>query len=125
MLAERGFAGPPEPIAGVQGFLAAMGQPVDWPALTDGLGETWEVKENSLKPYPAGFVIHPPLDCALDWRRAHPDAPVERVMVHGNPLLSEPHRPAEHRRREREPGQPAARGGGGARLRQGRAGAVH
>src|SRR5262249_42310735 len=27
------------------------------------------------------------LDCALDWRRAHPDAVVERVAVRGNPLM--------------------------------------
>ena len=45
------------------------------------------MNENSIKPYPAGFVIHPLLDCALDWRRAHPDAQVERVAVRGNPLL--------------------------------------
>ena len=52
-----------------------------------GLGATWEVLDNSLKPYPAGFVIHPLLDCALDWRRQNPDAVVERVAVRGNPLL--------------------------------------
>ena len=32
-------------------------------------------------------MIHPLLDCALDWRRQHPDAAVERVAVRGNPLL--------------------------------------
>ncbi|MFO1087597.1 MAG: MmgE/PrpD family protein [Reyranellaceae bacterium] len=87
LLADNGFSGPAEPIAGAQGFLAAMGEPPNWPALTDRLGETWEVTENSLKPYPAGFVIHPVLDCALDWRRQNPDAQVERIAVRGNPLL--------------------------------------
>ncbi|MGD9883103.1 MAG: MmgE/PrpD family protein [Reyranella sp.] len=87
LLADKGFAGPAEPIAGAQGFLAAMGEPPVWPALTDRLGETWEVTENSLKPYPAGFVIHPVLDCALDWRRQHPGAQVARIAVRGNPLL--------------------------------------
>lgn len=87
LLAEKGFAGPPEPIAGAQGFLAAMGEPPNWAALTDGLGESWEVTGNSIKPYPAGFVIHPLLDCALDWRRANPGAVVERAAVRGNPLL--------------------------------------
>src|SRR5205085_4256496 len=42
---------------------------------------------NSLKPYPAGFVIHPLLDLALDWRRANPNAAVETVRARGNPLL--------------------------------------
>ena len=87
LLAEKGFAGPAEPIAGAQGFLAAMGEPPNWAALTEGLGETWEVNNNSLKPYPAGFVIHPLLDCALDWRRQHPGQAVEKVTVRGNPLL--------------------------------------
>ena len=87
LLAEKGFSGPAEPIAGAQGFLAAMGEPPNWAALTEGLGKSWEVNDNSLKPYPAGFVIHPLLDCALDWRRQHPGAVVERVAVRGNPLL--------------------------------------
>src|SRR5471032_842174 len=87
LLAEKGFSGPAEPIAGAQGFLAVMDEPVNWAALTDGLGKTWEVTNNSIKPYPSGFVIHPLLDCALDWRRAHPKAEVERIAVRGNPLL--------------------------------------
>jgi 2-methylcitrate dehydratase PrpD len=87
LLAEKGFEGPAEPIAGAQGFLAAMGEPPNWAALLDGLGQGWEVANNSIKPYPCGFVIHPLLDCALDWRRAHPDAAVERVAFRGNPLL--------------------------------------
>jgi 2-methylcitrate dehydratase PrpD len=42
----------------------------------------------SCKPYPCGFVIHPVLDCVLDWRRDHPEADVTRVVVRGHPLLS-------------------------------------
>ena len=86
LLAEKGFSGPAEPIAGAQGWLAAMGEPPNWAAF-EGLGRSWEVNENSIKPYPAGFVIHPLLDCALDWRRQNPGATVERVAVRGNPLL--------------------------------------
>ncbi len=87
LLAEKGFAGPPEPIAGAQGFLAAMGEPPNWAALLDSLGKDWQVNYNSIKPYAAGFVIHPLLDLALDWRRTHPDLAVERIDVRGNPLL--------------------------------------
>jgi 2-methylcitrate dehydratase PrpD len=89
LLADKGFEGPAEPIAGVQGFVNATGEPPNWSPLTDGLGETWELAQNSIKPYPCGFVIHPVLDCVLDWRRDHPDAAVERVVVRGNPLLSQ------------------------------------
>jgi len=87
LLAAKGFEGPAEPIAGAQGFLAAMGEPPNWAALLDGLGQSWEIANNSIKPYPCGFVIHPLLDCALDWRRDHPGAVVEKVAIRGNPLL--------------------------------------
>jgi 2-methylcitrate dehydratase PrpD len=89
LLAEQGFDGPPEPIAGVQGFLSAMAEPPSWSALSAGLGETWAIADNSIKPYPCGFVIHPFLDCVLDWRRAHPAAAVERVVPRGNPLMAD------------------------------------
>jgi 2-methylcitrate dehydratase PrpD len=89
LLAEKGFEGPAEPIAGVQGFVNAMAEPPSWSSLTDGFGETWEIAHNSIKPYPCGFVIHPFLDCVLDWRRAHPADAVERVVARGNPLLSD------------------------------------
>ncbi|MBN9086315.1 MAG: MmgE/PrpD family protein [Reyranella sp.] len=87
LLAEKGFAGPPEPLAGAQGFFAVMDEPVNWSGLLDGLGQDWQVANNSIKPYPSGFVIHPLLDLALDWRRANPKAVVEKVRARGNPLL--------------------------------------
>jgi 2-methylcitrate dehydratase PrpD len=89
LLADKGLSGPDEPIAGTQGFLNAMGEPPDWPALTDRLGETWEIMANAFKPYPGGIVMHPVLDAVLDWRRDHPDDAVARVVVRGNPLLAE------------------------------------
>jgi 2-methylcitrate dehydratase PrpD len=89
LLAEKGFDGPPEPLAGVQGFYHAMGETPDLSRVTDGLGESWEIMATSYKPYPCGFVIHPVLDCVLDWRRDHPAAEVTGVVVRGHPLLSD------------------------------------
>src|SRR6185436_14275993 len=63
LLAQKGFEGPAEPISGVQGFLNAMNEEPNWTALTDGLGETWEIMNNAIKPYPCGVVLHPLLDC--------------------------------------------------------------
>jgi 2-methylcitrate dehydratase PrpD len=57
--------------------------------VTDGLGESWEIMATSYKPYPCGFVIHPVLDCVLDWRRDNPNVEVMRIVVRGNPLLSD------------------------------------
>jgi 2-methylcitrate dehydratase PrpD len=88
LLAEKGFDGPPEPLAGVQGFYHALGETPDLALVTEGLGESWEIIATSYKPYPCGFVIHPVLDCVLDWRRDNAAAEVTRVVVRGNPLLS-------------------------------------
>lgn len=88
LLAEKGFDGPAEPLAGVQGYFAALGDPPDLDAALAGLGQGWEIMATSYKPYPCGFVIHPVLDCVLAWRREHPDAQVAEVVVRGNPLLA-------------------------------------
>jgi 2-methylcitrate dehydratase PrpD len=88
LLAEKGYDGPAEPLAGVQGFYHALNEEADLSHLTDGWGESWAIMATCYKPYPCGFVIHPVLDCALDWRRDHPTVEVVRVVVRGNPLLS-------------------------------------
>jgi len=36
-----------------------------------------------------GFVIHPVLDCVLDWRHDNPKAEIVRIVVRGNPLLGD------------------------------------
>jgi 2-methylcitrate dehydratase PrpD len=88
LLAGQGYDGPAEPLAGVQGFYHALAEPADLSRITKRWGESWEIMATSYKPYPCGFVIHPVLDCVLDWRRDHPAADVARVVVRGNPLLS-------------------------------------
>src|ERR1700736_1642579 len=88
LLAQQGMDGPLEPLAGVQGFYHAMAETPDLSFITDGWGERWQIMATSYKPYPCGFVIHPVLDCVLDWRRDNPAAEVARVVVRGNPLLS-------------------------------------
>ena len=87
LLAKQGYDGPAEPLAGRQGFYHALVEEADLSRITDGWGASWEIMATSYKPYPCGFVIHPVLDCVLDWRRDHPTADVGRVVVRGNPLL--------------------------------------
>jgi 2-methylcitrate dehydratase PrpD len=88
LLAAQGLAGPAEPLTGGQGYFHALAETPQLSVLIDGLGDSWEVMKTAFKPYPCGFVVHPVLDCVLDWRRAHPDATVEKVTVTGNPLLA-------------------------------------
>ena len=88
LLAAQGLTGPAEPLTGGQGYFHALAETPQLSALSDGLGDSWQIMKTAFKPYPCGFVVHPVLDCVIDWRRAHPDAIVERVVVTGNPLLA-------------------------------------
>jgi 2-methylcitrate dehydratase PrpD len=88
MLAAQGLAGPAEPLTGGQGYFHALAETPQLSFLTEGLGASWEIVKTAYKPYPCGFVVHPVLDCVLDWRREYPDAVVEKVTVNGNPLLA-------------------------------------
>lgn len=91
LLAERGFSGPAAPIEGRQGYLNALApSSVDWAALVEDLGETWELDKNTYKPYPAGIVVHPAIDAALQLLQTHAIAPatITRIVVRGHPLLA-------------------------------------
>src|ERR1700691_1436286 len=43
LLAAKNFAGPAEPLTGTQGYYNALNETPNLAALTDGLGETWEI----------------------------------------------------------------------------------
>jgi 2-methylcitrate dehydratase PrpD len=88
LLAAQNFSGPAEPLDGTQGYFHALGETPDLSRMFDGLGNGWEILKTSYKPYPCGFVMHPVIDCVLDWRRDHPNASVANVVVTGNPLLA-------------------------------------
>ncbi len=88
LLAKDNFEGPAEPLNGKQGYYHALAETPNLAVLTDGLGAHWEIMPTSYKPYPCGFVLHPALDCVLDWRRDHPNEAVEKVVVTGNPLMA-------------------------------------
>lgn len=89
LLAQGGLHGPAAPLEGTQGYFSAMGENPDWAALTSRLGESWELLQNTYKPYPCGIVVHPVIDAILSLRTTVvPDA-IERIIVRGNPLLSQ------------------------------------
>src|SRR5579862_4609010 len=69
ILAKHGHTGPIQVFEGGSGFLRAHVQDPDYrfdfAAVTAGLGERWEYRGISLKPYPAAHVIHSFLDAIL------------------------------------------------------------
>lgn len=89
LLAQEGFAGPAAPLEGARGFVPVFGPEVNWDALTQGLGERWEILANTYKPYPCGVVLNPVIEACLALRPALAGdlAAIERVELRGHPLL--------------------------------------
>jgi 2-methylcitrate dehydratase PrpD len=68
-LAGRGLTGPPTVFEGRFGlFTALLGDEVDLDAVTDGLGDQWEVPGIFFKPYPANHFTHAGIDAAIALR---------------------------------------------------------
>lgn len=89
LLAEADFDGPDAPLEGARGFLNVTGDNPDFAALTEGLGQHWELAKNTYKPYPCGVVLNPVIDACL---ALHADAAlaltqITRIEVVGHPLL--------------------------------------
>jgi 2-methylcitrate dehydratase PrpD len=103
LLAQRGYTAAPHTLEGARGFIPVFGVDPEPEALVDGLGERWELRNNAIKPYPSGVVLHPVIDACLDIRSRAP-LPVdtiESVHIRGNPLLRQrADRPAPRSGRE-------------------------
>ncbi|MFF5986992.1 MmgE/PrpD family protein [Prauserella flavalba] len=68
-LARTGITGPPTVLEGRFGLLQAFcGDQVDLDALTDALGEHWELPGIFFKPYPCNHFTHAGIDAALRLR---------------------------------------------------------
>ncbi len=64
-LAREDFTSSLAGIEGKRGFANVLATERDFSAITDGLGETWELLKNTYKPFACGIVIHPTIDgCA-------------------------------------------------------------
>ena len=68
LLADAGVTGPATIVEGRFGFFASH-LPADVPTrfdrVTDALGDRWESRNASMKPYPAAHVLHPYVDAIL------------------------------------------------------------
>ncbi len=88
LFAARGWEAAPMALEGPLGWARATGDAPDLEAVTQGLGEDWEIARNTFKPYPAGIVFHAVIDAAAALREAIPAATaVTAVEVAGDALL--------------------------------------
>jgi 2-methylcitrate dehydratase PrpD len=88
LLAEQGFTGPVEPLAGRRGMAALMADgDVDWSPMED-LGSRWLVECNALKPYSCGIVSHPVIDAGKRLRADGIDpAQLKSVVLEVHPRV--------------------------------------
>ena len=86
--AEQDVDAPQQSLEGKFGYCAVMAPEPKYGAITDGLGEAWELDRNAFKAYPAGIVIHPAIDACLELRGRNITADrIAQVDVRGNPLM--------------------------------------
>jgi len=89
LLAAKGFTSTREALEGERGFARVFAQRHDLDEIVRGLGETWELAQNTYKPYPCGIVAHPVIDACLALRDeacVAPDA-LERIELRVHPLV--------------------------------------
>jgi 2-methylcitrate dehydratase PrpD len=74
-LARQGFVGPQRPYEGRFGLfpshLGPLAEGCDYALATAGLGETWELEQVAVKPFPICHFAHGCADAALALRREH------------------------------------------------------
>jgi 2-methylcitrate dehydratase PrpD len=82
--AGAGVTGPPTVFEGRFGFFTGyLREDADADALTDGLGERWELLRTVFKPYPANHFTHPVIDCGIELRRQGLDPDRVRSAIIG------------------------------------------
>ena len=70
-LAEQDFTSSSTGIEGKRGFANVLATERDYGEITNRLGETWELLENTYKPFACGIVIHPTIDGCVQLRNEH------------------------------------------------------
>ena len=66
LLAEKNFTSSDTTLEGPKGFGHVYAQQPNFAALTNQLGQVFEMSLNTYKPYPCGIVIHPAIDACFE-----------------------------------------------------------
>jgi 2-methylcitrate dehydratase PrpD len=86
-LAEAGVTSKETSIEAKYGFAECFAEAPHLSHLVDGLGERFEIRRNTYKPYPCGIVIHPLIDACLQLKAEHTfdSREIEQVRIKANP----------------------------------------
>lgn len=91
VLAKEGFTSSEAGLEGRTGWGHVLSTTCDYAQMTRGLGEHYEIAQNTYKPFACGVVLHPIIDACLQLRAAHqltPDA-IDRIDLAVHPLVLE------------------------------------
>jgi len=81
LLAREGFTSGERGIEGPRGFAAVTAAAYDLSKVTARLGEDWDLRANTYKPFPCGIVNHPTIDGAIQLHDEFGPAPGEIAAV--------------------------------------------
>jgi 2-methylcitrate dehydratase PrpD len=89
VLAKAGFTAGEHAIEGPRAFAAVLATHYDLSKITAGLGEDFQLRYNTYKPYPCGIVVQPTIDGCIEIHRSHQLAPesIKSVSVRVAPLV--------------------------------------
>ena len=89
LLAQNGFTSGEFGIEGPRGFAAVQAASYELSRITDRLGEDFDLRENTYKPFPCGIVNHPTIDACIQLKGEHRlDAEqISQVRLHVAPLV--------------------------------------
>jgi 2-methylcitrate dehydratase PrpD len=84
LLAQAGFTAGEHSLEGPRGFAAVQASKYDLSKITARLGEDFDLRANTYKPFPCGIVNHPAIDGCIqihDKRRDEHDAAPEKIAA--------------------------------------------
>lgn len=89
VLAQSGFTAGVHAIEGARGFAAVQASQYDLSKITAGLGEDFQIRYNTYKPYPCGIVVQPTIDGCIELYRESRPSPqsIREVRVRVAPLV--------------------------------------
>jgi 2-methylcitrate dehydratase PrpD len=71
LMAQQGFTTGTQVLEGPRGFAAVQCRDYDLNKVTDGLGQEFDLRVNTYKPFPCGIVIHPTIDACIQLHERH------------------------------------------------------
>jgi len=91
VLAAKNFTSTDVGLEGKSGWVHVLSTESKWDEITGQLGERFELRLNTYKPFACGVVMHPTIDACLQLREKHrlTAAQIERIDLSVHPLVLE------------------------------------